>query len=148
LGFSTTALLVFDFVEFFEKLVFITTALLHFLGKLATLSLLAVALAIFLNEALPILGYGSFLSGAQYAALRELFTKSYTWAAATTIVATTVAIANLRKLDLDSQDFAEKQGERSEKRREAKQAKLDKRPNNSLNQTRWNKPASSNTTPN
>ena len=109
--------LIFEAVIFFEKLLTVATVLVHFLGKLATLSLLASALAIFSNEAIAILGYRKFFFGEQYVSWLDLFTKPYTWAAATTIVATTVAIANLRKLDLDFQEFIEKQRERLEVRR-------------------------------
>jgi len=116
--------LIFDLIGFLEKLVEIATALLGFLGKLATLALLAGVLTIFLNEALPVFGFDKFLSGEQYVAWLMLFTEPYTWAAATTIVATTVAIGHIRKFDLDFEDFMEKQRERFQKRRDDRQARL------------------------
>lgn len=113
----------FGAIEFLERLLVVATLLLHFLGKLATLSLLAGALAIFTNEAISVFGFEKFLSGQQYLSWLALFTQPYTWAAATTIVAATVALANLRKLDLDYQEFVEKQRERFEKRQAERKAR-------------------------
>jgi hypothetical protein len=107
-----------------ERLLALITVFVHFLGKLATLVLLVVALTVFASESLAILGYESFLAGPDYIAWRDLFTKAYTWAAATTIVACTVAISNTRKHDLDSQDFVERQRERFSKRAAERQARL------------------------
>lgn len=128
--------LCFGAIEFLERLLAIATLLLHFLGKLATLSLLAGALAIFANEAIAIFGFEKFLSGQQYQAWLALFTQPYTWAAATTIVAATVAIANLRKLDLDFQDFMEKQHERFEKKLAERKVKVIDLANTSVNRIR------------
>lgn len=113
----------FGVIVFLERLLIIATLLLHFLGKLATLSLLAGALVIYINEAVSVFGFEKFLSGQQFQAWLALFTQPYTWAAATTIVATTVAIGNLRKLDLDYQEFVEKQLERYEKKQAERKAR-------------------------
>lgn len=115
-GFDILSCWVYETITFLNRLLNIATLVLHFLGKVATLILLAGSLTVFFNETASALGFGAWLFGATYDACLELFKKPYTWAAATTIVATTVAIGNLRKFDIDFVEFVEKQRERSEKR--------------------------------
>ncbi|MBM5573651.1 hypothetical protein [Deefgea sp. CFH1-16] len=103
-----------DSIKFTETIVEITMIMAHFLGRIATTLLLIGALAVFFNETLPIFGLGTQFIWSEYNLLRELFTKPYTWAAATTIITSTVAIGHLRKLDIDRQEREEKQIEKIE----------------------------------
>lgn len=110
LALGIIAELFFDGLNLLRQAITISTIVLHLFGKISTLILLFLAIAIFLNESFYVLGFGKFWSGGKYEAWLELLTKPYTWASATTIVAGTVAIVHLRRLELDLQNTLKTSG--------------------------------------
>lgn len=105
-----------DLIEMIYWCFAFCNGVLHIIGRLLTSLLLATATFILCQEVWGIFSNPALSSEKQYLALRTLFTQPYTWAAATTIVATTVAIANIRKYHLDRDEAKEKWEERREKR--------------------------------
>ncbi len=107
-------------------------ACLQYAGRLATMALLTGTLLVLANEIVLILGYGALLEGPNYEAWLTLFAKPVAWAAATTIVGATVALANLRKYDIDSEAAMDRKIDRAlarfkerEERRAATRANLE-----------------------
>jgi|GEM_PF-4454082 len=100
-------------------------ALIHLAGKICTFVLLAGAMTVLANEFMPVFGLQAFIPDAYSVALQALFVKPYVLAAATILVATTVAIYTSKKFDLDYREAIEKSHERWEKRNADK---LNRRP--------------------
>ncbi len=107
-------------------------ACLQYVGRLATMALLAGTLLVLANEVVQILGYGALLKGPTYESWLTLFSKPVAWAAATTIVGATVALANLRKYDIDSEAAMDRKIDRAlarskerEEQKAAMRAKLE-----------------------
>ncbi|QDQ25184.1 hypothetical protein FNU76_01760 [Chitinimonas arctica] len=96
-------------------------------GRFMVLCLAAGSISIFANEVAAIFGLAPFFSGSSYTALLGLFSEKSTWAVVTTIVATTVAMSNTRKLDMDDFDFELRKQERRQKAEEKLEERVGRR---------------------
>jgi hypothetical protein len=97
------------------ELIKLLTVTLYFLGRLGTLLVLSTALFFIVNEALRIHGFESYSNSLIYQQWLDLFAKPYSWAALAAIVASTSAINQILKYELDFSEYLEKQKEKLEK---------------------------------
>ncbi|UXY15886.1 hypothetical protein N8I74_02395 [Chitiniphilus purpureus] len=98
-------------------------ACLQYAGTVATMALLSGTLLVLANEIALILGFAALFDGPDYAAWLTLFAKPHAWAAATTLVGTTVALASLRKFDLDNEAAMDRRLDRAMARLQAREAR-------------------------
>lgn len=104
-----------------QKVILLSTFVLHALGKIGILVILGTALFILSNDFLVIFGFHPMSDVTWYKPLLSLFKEPHTWAAATAIIAATTAITTSKKLEMDTQDHLHKMRERNETRYQEQQ---------------------------
>lgn len=97
----TVLVFVLELLEFLVNITKVLTLLLHFLGRIGTLLVLCIALFLAINESLIIYGSTIAVQSEYYQAWLDLLSKPYAWAALAAIVASTSAINQILKYEME-----------------------------------------------
>ena len=112
----TIIIYILDLFEFARTVIALATLGVYFVGTLGTIVVLLLSLIIFVNEVSHIYGFQVLASEPIYQKWLKLFGESYSWAAITAIVASTVALNNVLKYELELKQFILKQKEQMQEK--------------------------------